>query len=155
MKLSDILTEERIAILPGHGGVALSKVAVVKQLATLLASGSSLSLATIEETLLEREQLQSTGIGEGVAIPHASLPGLDTQRAALVLARHGVQFDAIDHQPVSILFAVVGPKHATGEHLKTLARISRVLRNQTFRDELLDCDTVHAAFERLIREDNP
>ncbi len=87
--------------------------------------------------LTEREQLQSTGIGEGVAIPHGALPQLETQFAALLIVPEGLDFAAIDALPVNILFAVITPKRATGEHLKTLARVSRLLRNKAFRDRLV------------------
>lgn len=87
--------------------------------------------------LCEREVLQSTGIGDGVAIPHGALDALEAQRAALLVCPDGLPFDAIDGRPVRILFAVVGPKRTTGEHLKTLARVSRLLRDAAFREKLL------------------
>src|SRR6185369_8500174 len=100
--------------------------------------------------LLAREQLQSTGIGEGVAIPHGALPQLAEQVAALLIVPDGVEFQAIDDASVRILFGVITPKRATGEHLKTLARVSRLLRNKDFRAQLIGSVSGQAVFE-LIR----
>jgi PTS system nitrogen regulatory IIA component len=103
--------------------------------------------------LVEREQLQSTGIGEGVAIPHGALSQLEAQHATLLIVPEGVEFAAIDGLAVNILFAVVGPKRATGEHLKTLARVSRVLRNKAFRDRLVAAPSSEAAYNLIAAED--
>ena len=93
--------------------------------------------------LADREELQSTGIGDGVvAIPHGSLEVLDQQTAALVLCPQGVDFDSIDGRPARIVVGVVGPKKATGEHLRLLARISR-----------LSCATVLSAIGLLNAPD--
>ena len=96
----------------------------------MLTRGTPADGTLVERVLAEREQLQSTGIGEGVAIPHGALPHLDTQHASLLIVPEGVDFAAIDGQAVNIVFAVIGPKRATGEHLKTLARVSRLPAEQ-------------------------
>ena len=106
-------------------------------LASMFGERDGVHTGEIERVLLEREALQSTGIGEGVAIPHGALPQLKEQVAALLIVPDGVEFQAIDDAKVSILFGVIGPKRATGEHLKTLARVSRLLRNKEFRARLL------------------
>src|SRR6185369_8543867 len=100
--------------------------------------------------LLAREQLQSTGIGEGVAIPHGALPQLSEQVAALLIVPDGVEFQAIDDAKVTILFGVITPKRATGEHLKTLARVSKLLRNKDFRARLVGAADERSVFD-LIR----
>ena len=92
-------------------------------------------------------------VGGGVAIPHGSIDRLDRQIGAVLLCPNGIDFDAIDNAPVVILFAVIGPKRATGEHLKTLARVSRLLRDQGFRDRLLTASSGHAAYALLAAED--
>ena len=107
----------------------------------------------MRRVLLEREALQSTGIGEGVAIPHGSLPQLNEQVAALLIVPGGVEFQAIDDAKVSILFGVLGPKRATGEHLKTLARVSRLLRSREFRARLLGASSAADAFELIHGEE--
>jgi len=137
MRLTELLSEERVAIRHHDGTHALDKPATLKILAEILARGAHVDVAAVERVLTDREQLQSTGIGEGVAIPHGALPQLETQFAGLLIVPEGVDFAAIDGQPVNILFAVITPKRATGEHLKTLARVSRVLRNKAFRERLI------------------
>jgi nitrogen PTS system EIIA component len=137
MRLTELLSEERVAIRHHDGTHPLDKPATLKILAEMLARGARADVAAVERVLKDREQLQSTGIGEGVAIPHGALPQLETQFASLLIVPEGVDFAAIDGLPVNILFAVITPKRATGEHLKTLARVSRVLRNKAFRERLL------------------
>ena len=137
MILTEILSTERVKVALRGTGVE-SKDDALHALAKLLASGASSPGATdFYRVLAEREALQSTGIGDGVAIPHGALENLGGQLAALLICPGGIPFDAIDGNPVYILFAVVGPKRATGEHLKTLARISRLLRDPSFREKLL------------------
>jgi PTS system nitrogen regulatory IIA component len=132
----------------------LSKSDALALLASLLAKGTpGLPRAEIERVLIEREQLQSTGIGDGVAIPHGALADLGAQIASLLIVPDGVEFAAIDGQKVTILFAVVGPKRATGEHLKALARVSRLLRNKGFRDQLVASPDAEAVYGLIAKEE--
>ena len=119
MRLTELLTPERVGLVPGPS-TDFDKLAAMSRLATLLTEGSGLDRGQVQKVLLERESLQSTGIGEGVAIPHGALALLETQVAALLVVPAGVEFQAIDDMKVTILFAVVSPKRATGEHLKTV-----------------------------------
>src|SRR4051794_14029640 len=129
MILTEILSSDRVRVAT-RGSDLKSKDDALRALAELLGSGLSTPTGgDFYRVLCEREGLQSTGIGDGVAIPHGALENLGAQLAALLICPDGVPFDAIDGHPVHILFAVVGPKRATGEHLKTLARISRLLRD--------------------------
>jgi nitrogen PTS system EIIA component len=168
MHLTDLLTPDRVAVRTsmnarenpsasgGEAGQALqfSKKDALALLASLLGRGSDrVQPAEIERVLVEREQLQSTGIGDGVAIPHGALPELDAQVASLLIVPDGLDFAAIDGQKVMILFAVMGPKRATGEHLKTLARVSRLLRNKTFREELVRSPSPEAAYSLIAKEE--
>jgi PTS system nitrogen regulatory IIA component len=149
MILTDILSPDRVRV--ALAAEVRSKEDALQALAGLLANGqSSPSGADFYRVLAEREALQSTGIGDGVAIPHGALENVVGQLAALLICPDGVPFDAIDGRPVFILFAVVGPKRATGEHLKTLARISRLLRDSSFRQKLL-ASTDHKVAHGLIR----
>ena len=137
MKLSEILTLDRIDT---HLD-ATDKSDVLRALSKLINGAAAPSTPTlIEQVLGEREKLASTGIGDGVAIPHGRVAGLDHFGAALAIRREGVPFDAIDGQPASIFFAVVGPEKAAGEHLKCLARIGRVLRDDVVRNRLLSAN---------------
>jgi PTS system nitrogen regulatory IIA component len=154
MRLIDLLTQERVAIRRGdEGSEPLDKAGTLTLLARMLATGARVNASEVERVLSEREQLQSTGIGEGVAIPHGALPQLQTQFAALVIAPGGVDFAAIDGMKVTILFAVIGPKRATGEHLKTLARVSRLLRNKAFRDRLVAAPNEREAYALIVAEE--
>ena len=160
MHLTDLLVADRVAIRhPANGVPALDKPGAIRILSSLL-GGAELSIegsATqvrldndeIERVLLDREKLQSTGIGEGVAIPHGAMTQLVSQVAALLIVPDGVDFAAIDERKVTILFAVIGPKRATGEHLKTLARVSRLLRNQSFRDLLVSAKDARTAYDLI------
>lgn len=135
--LTDILPSERICV--ARGAEIATKEDALRRLAELLAKGEEGKMQSSDyfRVLEERETLQSTGIGDGVAIPHGSIEGLEGQRGALLVCPEGLPFDAIDGRPVTILFAVVGPKRTTGEHLKILARVSRLLRSVSFREELV------------------
>jgi PTS system nitrogen regulatory IIA component len=156
MRLTDLLTPERVAIHLDAGGqpsTPLDKRTAIKTLAQMLAQGTRVDGGSVERVLMEREQLQSTGIGEGVAIPHGALVELDTQHAGLLVVPAGVDFAAIDGQAVNIIFAVIGPKRATGEHLKTLARVSRLLRNKSFRERLIGSPDAKAAHALIAAEE--
>ncbi len=157
MILTDLLTSDRVAIQHAgatKGAHGLNKNDALSLLASLLSRGTaSVPCAEIERVLVEREQLQSTGIGDGVAIPHGALAELDAQIAALLIVPDGVEFAAIDGQKVTILFAVVGPKRATGEHLKALARVSRLLRNKGFRDQLVTSPDASAVYALIAKEE--
>jgi nitrogen PTS system EIIA component len=166
MNLTALLSADRVVIQRARDRVPpLDKDAVLSLLAGLLSSGvdgllaptaggaGKLTKAEIEHVLQERERLQSTGIGEGVAIPHGAMSQLEGQVAALVIVPDGVDFAAIDERKVSIVFAVIGPKRATGEHLKTLARVSRLLRHQGFRDRLIASGSAGEAYDLIVSEE--
>jgi len=150
MRLTELLTPERVAVRAEDG---LDKTEVIRILAKMLAAGAKVDASVVERVLVEREQLQSTGIGEGVAIPHGALPQLENQFASLLIVPRGVDFVAIDGLKVNILFAVIGPKRATGEHLKTLARVSRLLRSRGFRDRLIAATDSKEAYALLETEE--
>ena len=154
MHLTELRSAERTAVRHNENGDALDKTEVLHVLATLLARGAGVQVATIEHVLREREALQSTGIGEGVAIPHGALGELDKQVAAVLTIPEGVEFQAIDDSKVNILFAVISPKRASGEHLKTLARVSRLLRSKAFRERLLAVGTGAEVFKLLCDEED-
>jgi PTS system nitrogen regulatory IIA component len=153
MRLTELLTQERVAVRREDGARPLDKSEVLRVLSRMLAAGARVDASAVERVLIEREQLQSTGIGEGVAIPHGALPQLETQYASLLIVPDGVDFVAIDGLKVNILFAVIGPKRATGEHLKTLARVSRLLRNKAFRDRLVGASESKEAYSLIEAEE--
>jgi PTS system nitrogen regulatory IIA component len=135
MKLLDIVSP---------GGVvddlrAETKEGVLREMSEVAASGiPSLSAQSLTSILMERESLGSTGIGDGVAIPHGKVPGLTGLLAVFGRSRAGVQFHSLDGKPAHLFFLVVAPEHSAGMHLKALARISRLLKDARFRRSLLD-----------------
>ncbi len=148
MRLADILNVERI-LVDIDGSIVATKSDAIHALSELLSPAVGVDVNTVEQLLLEREKLQSTGIGDGVAIPHCALDAAEHQALALLLCPRGLEFEAIDNEPVEIVFGVVGPKRASGEHLRTLARISRLLRDEQTRLQLLASASPKAAFELI------
>lgn len=150
MAIAEILSPERVSVAVASRPAVTDKAAALERLAELLANGSGqVSASEILQVLREREQLQSTGVGGGVAVPHASLAALDDQRGALLICPKPIQFDAIDGAPVSILFALVGPKGAPSAHLKVLARVSRLLRDADFRQRLAQAQQRDEAYHLI------
>jgi PTS system nitrogen regulatory IIA component len=152
MRLCDILSVDRI-LVDADGASVRNKPEALRVLAELLSPALGIDKAHVEALLLERERLQSTGIGDGVAIPHTAVEEAENQAAALLLCPRGIDFEAIDGQSVQIVFGVVGPKRATGEHLRTLARISRLLRDSATRARLLASESSAAAYELISIHD--
>ncbi len=152
MRLTEILAVERILVDAQREQVH-EKTDALTILGRLLAPAVGVSAEVITQLLSEREGLQSTGIGDGVAIPHTSLEAAPGQAAALLVCPRGVPFDAIDGKDVTIVFGVVGPRKATGEHLRVLARISRLLREQDVRRLLVEAPTPEAVFAAIEAQD--
>lgn len=162
MRLVDILTADRVALHAATESLG-GKAAVLETMAQLLARGvsgvaskapSASNVAAVRAVLEEREGLQSTGIGDGVAIPHGFLGDLAVQIAALLVVPAGVPFDAIDNKPARIILGVVGPKkgmNAQVEHLRILARVSKVLREQSLRDLIVAAPNAAEVF-RLVAD---
>jgi PTS system nitrogen regulatory IIA component len=107
----------------------------------------------ILHALLERERLGSTGVGEGVAIPHARIPDIRQLIACFGRATGGVEFDSIDQQPVTLIFVLLMPENSSATHLKALARISRLLKNESFRQHLLALPSKEAIYQAFLEED--
>ena len=123
---NDILAPEALAT----GLTARSKKALYQKVAALAASAYHLDADQVAEALFERERLGSTGFGGGVAIPHAKIAELDKMRGIVVLLDAPVPFEAVDDAPVDIIFALLSPSDSGADHLKTLARVSRYLREE-------------------------
>ncbi len=153
MQLSEILPLQRV-VVDSRGTMIPNKDAALKMLAELIAPALSADGESVYRLLVDREKLQSTGIGDGVAIPHASADTAQSQAAALLLCPHGVPFEAIDGYPAKIVFGVVGPRKATGEHLRTLARISRLLRDASTRAKLIGAPSAEAALAIVSDQDS-
>ncbi len=120
-------------------------------LAELLAPAANTTRDEVERGLAEREGVRSTGIGEGVAIPHCSVAGLHSHVAALVVHGVGVDFDSIDGKPAQLIMGVVGPSGGPTNHLKFLARVSRLFGNAATRRHLLDAGSSAAVISVVER----
>jgi PTS system nitrogen regulatory IIA component len=105
--------------------------------------------ALARKVLLEREGLGTTGIGDGIAIPHGKLPGLGSVIVAVGRSREGVDFEALDFKPCTIFFLVLAPEQVAGLHLRILAQISRLLRDEAFRRLFLAAEDAPALWKLL------
>jgi PTS system nitrogen regulatory IIA component len=120
---------------------------------TLTRAHPALSVDRLVEVLQEREKLGSTGIGDGVAIPHGKLNGLPQLLASFGVSRAGIDFDAIDGRPTHLFFALMAPENSAGLHLKALARISRLFKNPAFRDAILKAESSEGIYQLIAQED--
>jgi nitrogen PTS system EIIA component len=132
-----------------------SKPEVLRELSEQLAQayGGTFRPDRVLEVLGEREKLASTGIGEGVAIPHGKMPGLGRLYAAFGVSRPGLDFSSIDKQPTHLFFALVAPENSAGLHLKALARVSRLFRNAALRDAILGAGNADDIYRLIAEED--
>ncbi|MCH2107976.1 MAG: PTS sugar transporter subunit IIA [Polyangiaceae bacterium] len=151
MRISSILPRTRVST--GAKDAPTNKAQVIHQLAELLTRGSDLDRNEVERQLLERETVLSTGIGEGVAIPHTSIAAAKEQTAALLIVPHGVDFESCDGAPATIFFGVIGPKQAASEHLKILAKVSKLLRKIETRRRLLESTTAEQAHTLILEHE--
>lgn len=103
--------------------------------------------------LLDREKLGSTGIGDGIAIPHGKIGGLDEMVIAFGRSREGIEFDAMDSKPVHLFFLLMAPEQSSGQHLKALAKISRMLKDGAFRKALLEAPAHEDLFRVIVEKD--
>ncbi len=133
MKIVDILAPE--AIVPEMR--ATSKLEAIEELARALAGlHPEIEERRLVQVLLEREELGSTAIGEGIAIPHGKLPGVTGVLAAFGRSPRGLDFESLDGGPTRLFFLLVAPEDSAGIHLKALARVSRLLKDRAFRERL-------------------
>ena len=150
MKLLDFLQKERI--VPRLN--ARDKQGVLAELTEILvATGNIRNGREAVQVLLEREKLGSTGIGEGIAIPHGKLKELKDVVAVFGRSVGGVDFDSMDGAPAKLFFLLMAPENSASTHLKALARISRLLKDRAFREELLQAESQDELFDIISRED--
>lgn len=150
MKIVDLIKREMV--VPAL--LATDKRGILEELATYM-SGKHPRIEgpALSKVLVEREQLASTAIGEGVAIPHGKLGAVAEIVACLGRAPAGVDFDSMDGQPTHLFFVLVAPDTSTGAHLKALARISRVFKDPEFRRRLLAAPDADAMYQVVADED--
>ncbi len=128
---------------------ATSKKQALQDLAHRAADVTGLHERAIFDTLLERERLGTTGVGLGIAIPHGKMADLDRLYGVFARLKNPVDFDAVDDQPVDLIFLLLAPESAGADHLKALARVSRLLRDQSVCEKLRGSDTPAAIYALL------
>lgn len=149
MQIGDLLDRSAIALRVS----AANKRQALAVIAEIAARNFGLDAGDVLDALTDREQAGSTGVGYGVAAPHARLEGLKRLRGVFVRLDHAVEFDAVDDQPVDLIFAIFAPKEAAGvEHLRALARVSRVMRQSTLRQQLRQARTADAIHALLVQD---
>lgn len=151
MKISEILNVQGIKI----GLASAKKEDVLKEMVDVLAKVIDIGEPkNIVKSLLERENLGSTGIGQGIAIPHGKTDKVEKLVAVLGISKQGVNFDALDGEPVYIFFLLVAPKDCAGPHLKALAQISRLLRDTYFCMLIRKCRTPEEVYNLIKNEED-
>jgi len=150
MRILDILPPGAVV----DGLLAETKEGVLRELSEVICRRiPALSPDRLTAILMEREGLGSTGIGEGVAIPHGKISGIDRLVTVFGRSREGVQFASLDGKPARLFFLVLAPENSAGMHLKALARISRLLKDPRFRGRLLAAEGVEGLSQVLREED--
>ncbi len=151
MKIMDFLNEEAISV----NLKAEDKKGVVDELVDLLVkSGEVRDRDGLVNILMAREALGSTGIGQGIGIPHGKTPNIKRLTAAFGLSKEGVNFESLDGEPTHIFFLLVAPEESAGPHLKALARISRLLKDKYFRETLIKAASAQEVLKIIKAEDS-
>lgn len=150
MKIDDLLAEELVlADLQGR-----TKTEIIHELAAAVAARNpEVQYDALVAALEERERLNSTALGDGVAIPHGKLSGVKRVVAAFGRSAAGIDFQSADGKPTHLFFLLVAPEDSAGAHLKALARISRLLKDEAFRARLTATADAHALYG-IIREED-
>jgi PTS system nitrogen regulatory IIA component len=150
MKLTDILDESSIvADLQANDKTEALEILVE----AMTMNTEAVNKKEILNVLLEREELGSTGIGDGIAIPHGKSSEITQIISGFGLSKQGIAFDSLDGKPAHLFFLLVAPENSVGTHLKMLARISRMLKNLDFRERLLKANSQHEIYQIISEED--
>jgi PTS system nitrogen regulatory IIA component len=131
------------------------KTAVIEEMADLLAAcHPELDRKKVLDVLLERERISTTAIGEGVAIPHGKLADVEQVWGVFARSLEGIDFASLDGAPTYLFFALIAPQNAAADHLKALARISRLLKDEAFRRRLMEAQTQQELYTIIAQEDD-
>ncbi len=150
MKLVDILKTENVKI-PLKGK---TKEEIIEELVDLIAaSDPEVDHEAVHQAILDREKTMSTGIGQGVAIPHGKTEGVEELIGAFGIAPEGVDFDSLDNEPTHLFFLLVSPVGPAGPHLRCLSRISRLLNREEFREHLIKAGSPEEAVKIINDEE--
>jgi PTS system nitrogen regulatory IIA component len=151
MKIIDMLKTDYILEELKSG----NKRDVLKELVgSFMKIHQKLDSETTLNVLFEREKLGSTGIGEGIAIPHGKITGLDQLILSFGRSAVGIDFDAMDGKPVHLFFLLIAPENSAGQHLKTLAKISKMLKDGVFRTKLMAAKSKDELYKIIANQDD-
>jgi len=151
VKISDFLTVE--SVIPVL--MSRDKTSAIEEMADWLASCyPQLDSKKVLDVLLDRERISTTAIGEGVAIPHGKLAGVDRVLGVFARSPRGVDFASLDGEPTHLFFALIAPENAAADHLKALARISRLLKDEKFRRRLIAAQNQQELYATITAEDD-
>jgi len=150
MKILDVLKKESII----SDLKSRDKKGILEELVAPIAIITEINHKDLFRVLMDREKLGSTGIGGGIGIPHGKLKQLESLALGFGLSRKGVDFESMDNQPTHIFFLLVTPENSTGLHLKMLARISRILKHDNFKEKLLNAASSDEIFSIIKEEDD-
>ena len=151
MDIGDLLAPQGVVL---RGG-ASSKRQALHAVAEAAAQALGMDEARVFDALLEREALGSTGLGSGVAVPHARLPGIERVTGVFVRLDAPVAYESVDDRPVDLMFALFAPPRDGAEHLRALAAVSRALRSPELREQLRQARTTDAVRALFVRDDAP
>jgi PTS system nitrogen regulatory IIA component len=149
VKIQDFLRPQ--AVLADLQGRTAAEV--LAELCRPVAQANGLDAARLVQVLLDREKLGSTGVGDGVAIPHGKWPGLPALVATVGRSREGIEYRAADGKPARIFFALLAPENSAGAHLKALSRVSRIFRVAAFREAILAAPSSEEIYRLILAED--
>lgn len=151
MKITDIFREEHII----ERLQSKTKGDVLAELSGVILHGDThLRHEAVVNILLEREKLGSTGIGDGIAIPHGKIANLDKLIVSFGRSIEGVEFDAMDSKPAHLFFLLLAPENTTGQHLKALAKISKMLKDNAFRKMLMEAKSKNELYTIIADKDD-
>ena len=150
MRLQEIIEEKNI--IPELK--ARDKIGVLERLAELISTQEpSIDKNDLVKVLVERERLGTTGIGDGVAIPHGKLSGVKQPIVSFGRSKEGLDFDSMDGQPAYLFFLLVAPENSSGAHLQVLAKIAKILKSSAFRKKLMEATTKEEIYQTIIQTD--
>jgi PTS system nitrogen regulatory IIA component len=150
VKITDFLSVQNV--IPTLA--SREKNAVLREVADGLASAHPpLDKNRVLQVLWDRERISTTAIGEGVAIPHGKLPDVDHVIGVFARSAEGIDFASLDGAPTHLFFVLIAPENAAADHLKALARISRLLKDEVFRRRLMEAKTRQEIFQTIAEED--
>ncbi|MCK4966670.1 PTS sugar transporter subunit IIA [bacterium] len=151
MKISEILNESRIKV----NFKSKNKSDAIKEMVGVLENSDSvLNNEEVLNSVLSREKAMTTGIGNGIAIPHGKSNYVKDMVASLGIVKEGIPFDSIDGKPVNIIFTLISPSRFSGPHIKALSLVSRLLNNEKTRKKILECTTPREVFSLLKKEES-